>query len=330
MTGYAQEAPFAMQVEPVEGCNLRCAFCGIAGIRAAGTRDALSGPFRYMDLGVAAVAAAQAAAAGWNPRVEFAMHGEPTLHPDLPALAGLFRAALPRAPLMLTTNGIPMLGRWRAALDDLYCAGVDTIAVDDYRPYRCRDAVLGTALPGVAVLRYPAGGQAASPHRRPKPGERRLILVHDISQATEGNHSHLSNHAGSAAPPDQSANGQRCAVPFREISVRWDGNVAICCNDWRGQFKIGNIRDTPLAGLWQHPAFQAARKRLLAAGRDFAPCQGCTHRTYRNGLLPDKNGRVTLAPPGPADQAAIDAALAGPPYTAPVARKWELPVVAVT
>jgi len=28
-----QDAPFAVQIEPTEGCNLRCPFCGLNGMR---------------------------------------------------------------------------------------------------------------------------------------------------------------------------------------------------------------------------------------------------------------------------------------------------------
>jgi hypothetical protein len=319
-----------MQVEATEGCNLRCSFCGIRGIREAGGRGDLSGPYRFMTPATAALAAQQARQAMWNPRVEFAMHGEPAANPDLPLLVSAFRQALPRAPIMITTNGIPLLGRWRSAVSDLYDAGADTIAVDNYRPYRCEPSVLGTVLPGVGVYRYPQGGPLGNPHRRPARHERRLVLVQDISQAEDGTHAHLSNHAGAAGPPDPSRDRERCALPFREISVRWDGSVALCCNDWRGAYKAGTVADPGLPAIWEGPAFAAARSHLYRATRDFAPCQGCTHRTYRNGLLPDKHGREDWPAPTADDEAAIAAALEGDPYTAPVRRKWELPVVEVT
>ncbi|QXJ19627.1 SPASM domain-containing protein [Actinomadura graeca] len=320
---YVQDPPNSVQIEPVEGCNLRCSFCGIRGIRATGDRENLSGPYRFMDTGTAATIARQVARAGWSPRIELAVHGEPTKHPRLPELVAAIRLALPRAPLMITTNGIPLLDAWEAKVVALFDAGADTIAVDDYKPHRCRAAVLGTELPGVAVYRYPSGGTVANPHRRPRRGERRLILIADIASETEGNHAHLSNHAGAAGPPDASRAAERCALPFREITVRWDGSVALCCNDWRGKFKLGNVHDTPLGELWHHPALYAARRRLMASGRDFAPCQGCTHRTFRNGLLPDRKGRATMPPPRPGDDALLAGAVAGQPLTLPVLRSWE-------
>ncbi len=73
--------------------------------------------------------------------------------------------------------------------------------------------------------------------------------------------------------------------------------MALCCDDWRGEYKIGNIVDTPLDELWQHPRFVAARRALYAANRGaISVCAGCDVRTYRNGLLPDKMGKEKVLP----------------------------------
>lgn len=323
--GYEQEAPFAVQIEPVEGCNLRCSFCGIRGIREAGRPGSLSGPFKFMDLATADAIAEQVAELGWNPRVEFAMHGEPTTHPDLPGLAARVRAHLPRAYVMLTTNAIPTLDRpggFRGAVDALFDAGVNTIAVDNYRPHPVAPEFMVYSRPGVTVGDYPQDGGDFSPHKRVM--GKRLVLVEDISLADEGNHSHLSNHAGAAGPPDPTAGG-RCALPFREMSIRWDGSAALCCNDWRGTFKVGSVLVEGIEGIWQHPAMYAARRALMTGTRDFAPCQGCTHRSYRVGLLPDKKGKLgaELGPPQPGDRALLQQAVAGKTLTPVVLRKWE-------
>jgi radical SAM protein with 4Fe4S-binding SPASM domain len=274
----------------------------------------------------AVVVARQARDLKWNPRIEFAMHGDPAIHPALWRLVGIFRYYLPKSPIMVTTNGVPLLHNWDIEMKKLFSAGATVVAVDDYKPHKCREAVLNTVIPGVDVHRYPEGGPVANPHRRPKTGEKRLVLIKDIDVAEEGNHSHLSNHAGAAAPPNGSRAHERCALPFRELSVRWDGNVALCCNDWRGVFKLGNVETDGLEAIWHHKAMEAARRKLLAGQRDFGVCGGCTHRTYRNGLLPDQKGLETLPAPDAFDERLIKEACSGPSYTTPVLRKWELPL----
>lgn len=329
---YEQPAPFCVQVEPTEGCNLRCGFCGIQGIREVGPVGDRSGPYRFMTPAIAETIAREIRRLGWSSRIEFAMHGEPLRNPDVASIISTFRHHLPNQSLMLTTNGLvlaengadPVRGVIR-----LLEAGLNAVVLDDYRPHRVaptlREGADRFARAGVAVTEYPAQPDP-SPNGR-HPGARRLIIVEDISDATTGTHSHLANHAGAAGPADTSWNSKRCAKPFRELAVRWDGNVAICCDDWRGEYKIGNVTSTPLDAIWQHPRMMAARRRLMESRAGLGPCDGCTARSYRVGLLPSgqrpKEAAAALGRPTPADDMLVAQALAGPSFTAPVARKWE-------
>lgn len=317
------DAPNSIQLEPTEGCNLRCGFCGIHGIRSKGPAGDLSGPYKFMTLATAQAIAGQLLflrdQQGWNPRIEIAMHGEPTMNPALLGIVSLMRKAIGwKGYMLMTTNGIPLLGDFQAKVDRLFAAGLNTIAIDDYRPHPVREAF--EAWKGSPwKARHPADPEA-NPHRR-ETGQR-LILVEDISQADTGNHSHLSNHAGCAAEPDYSMQGEKCALPFREMSIRWDGSIALCCNDWRGTYRAGHV-DEGIQATWEGEAFGAARRKLYAGERDFGPCHGCNHRTYRNGLLPDRMGRDTMGPPTEADAALIDHLANGTTLTPVVLRRWE-------
>lgn len=320
-----QEPPNSVQIEPTEGCNLRCTFCGIRGIREGGRRGELSGPFRFMSVDTAATIVTRLREAGWDrQRIEFAMHGEPTLNRALPAIVHLFRVGIPRAQLMVTSNGVPIADQFDDKLAELYAAGLNVFALDDYAPHKV--APLARRFPAahhhVTRYEYPAD-RDGSPHLLRRPNSRALTIVADIGEATAGTHSHLSNHAGCASPRDRSTVGRICARPFREISVRYDGAVAICCDDWRGEYPIGNVIDSTLDEIWQHPRFEAARRKLYLGQRDFGPCDGCTARSYRVGLLPDRMGRETMPAPDADGDTTIAGALASGPLTAPVYREWE-------
>jgi MoaA/NifB/PqqE/SkfB family radical SAM enzyme len=134
---YQQEPPFAVQVEPVEGCSLACSFCALQTIRDNGADAQLgihgknSAPYRLMTLPTARRIASEIARLGWNPRVEFAMHGEPTMHPFLHSIIEEFRKALPKHYLMVTTNGSGLIKKGRVEM--LFAAGLDTLAWDEYK-----------------------------------------------------------------------------------------------------------------------------------------------------------------------------------------------------
>lgn len=313
-----QEAPFAIQLEPVQGCNLGCDFCGIHAIgyqrKARGTD--------IMDPAIAHSVAEQVKALGWNPRIEYAMHGEPTLHPELSQLIYPFGDYY----TLVTSNGGGLLMNTVTKVLNLFGAGLNTLALDDYETNRMIERFLENIGHDVGaapfdVFFYPED-RHASPHTRYK--GQRVVIIKDLTEATAGTHSDVHNSAGDAGPLDRSMNGARCAKPFREIAIRWDGNVALCCNDWSGTYKIGNVMEEGLEAIWQHERMQAARKALYNGRRQDIPvCDGCTAKSYRVGLLPDKKGRVDLPMPTFDDRVIIEEACSGDPYTSRVRPRFE-------
>lgn len=323
-----QEPPFCIQVEFSEGCNLMCSFCGIQGIR-----EKAGGPFKFMTNATAMNVADSIAKAGWTSRIEFAMHGEPTMNPDFINLVGVFRKFLPDNQLMMTSNGAGFMKDTRERITAIFEAGLNILALDDYKNVRIVPKVLErlglnpedirTEFNEIPVLRYPEAGLEYSPHRRHGKRHRMILAIKDITEAEEGSHAVINNHAGCGAAPNDSKAGQRCAKPFRELGVRWDGKVAGCCVDWRGLYHIGHTQKTPIDELWNSEAFGAMRRKLYHGQRDFGPCKGCDHATYRLGLLPDKLGQDTLPKPGAYDAEIIRKALAPRPMAEVVLRPWE-------
>jgi len=336
---YQQEPPNAVQIELVEGCNLRCAVCGLNGIRGK------DNDYKAMKSDVLASAITQMVELGWNPRIEFAMHGEPSMHPDFNAMIWTARQAGPRFQIMMTSNGGGFLSKPgpRDKVRGFFEAGGNVLAFDDYEnanlvpkirkalePHieQAADSKNAAILkfawePYVDVYEYPQNSNG-NPHQRDHISVKKLVFIQDLITASKGTHSHVNNHAGAGGPLNEKGVGKRCAKPFRELSIRWDGNVAVCCNDWRGMYQCGNVVKDGLDAVWNGPAMYAARQKLVIGQRDFGPCKGCDALSTRVGLLPDKLGKETLPKPGPATKRAIEAALAKKPYTKPVLRPWEL------
>lgn len=322
---YMADAPFAVQLELAEGCQLRCSFCGLNGIRTKKDHD-----FKFMTAATIRDVMRQIVGAQWNPRIEFAMHGEPTMHPDFVGMVREAREIAPRMHMMMTSNGGGLLRPPGAAgnVALLFDAGLNVLALDDYEGVKIVGKVravldeIRDKVPNLEAFEYPENA-AGSPHARRPPNSRTIVMIQDISTAKKGNHSLLNNHAGAGAPPLKEPLQARCAKPFREMSVRWDGNVAVCCNDWRGTYKCGNIVSDGLHDVWHSVEMDAARRELMKSNRNFGPCAGCDATSYRLGLLPDKFGRQKMPEPNSVSRAAIKSALAGAPYTAQVSREWE-------
>ena len=335
-----QEPPYCIQIELNEGCNLRCSFCGLQGIRAEKEKN-----YKHMSEETLRALMRKVVALKWNPRIEFAMHGEPTMHPDYVGMIRACREEAPRLQIMMTSNGGGFL-RKPGPLENvraIFEAGLNVLALDNYEGAnlvpKIRSAIENGCTvhgsteadkyfvdaDGVKFVMYDyPDNPNGTPHMRRPRGSRVLTVVKDITKAEKGNHATLTNHAGCGAPALTEPLMKRCAKPFREIGVRWDGNVAMCCNDWRGHHKCGNVVTDDLdKDIWNGTAMGAAREKLYAGERDFGPCAKCDFISYRNGLLPDKFGKDNMHKPDAQTDADIARALAGAPYSEPRATPWE-------
>ena len=319
---YKQEPPNSIQIELVEGCNLACSFCGIQAIRENGAngpdkvRGKASKPYKFLSREVALRIVKEIADAKWNSRIEFAMHGEPTMHPDYQSIIELFRHWLPKASLMMTSNGGGLLldEGLNHNINTLMRKGLNVLFLDNYEGIKIVDKIQAKYDGPHEVIQYPHD-KRGNPHKRRKPNEHHIVVGADLTLATDGTHAQVSNHAGSAFPLNNKQEGKRCAKPFRELSFRWDGNVSLCCNDWTGWYKCGNIMDESINGIWTNDMFQAARTKLYHGERDFGPCRGCDNATIRNGLLPDRMGKVDMPKPTIETDKHIEEALKGGTYT---------------
>lgn len=313
-----QDPPFCIQIELTEGCNLYCDFCGLQGIRKEKEKN-----FKFLSIKNAERIASSIKNAKWNSRIEFAMHGEPTMNPDFINVVSIFRKTLPSNQLMMTSNGGGLLKVEK--IKNLFEAGLNILAIDEYE-YVLIGAKIRSALnnieSGWESYEYPEN-KIASPHRRWPKNTKALIFVKDISSAKEGVHATINNHCGSGAPTNDKGAGKRCAKPFRELSIRWNGEVAICCNDWRGVYKCGNVVKEDIKDIWNNEAFNLARKFLYRGMREFTPCKGCDALSYRVGLLPDKLGKVSLPKPTSKDRNRLSAFNAGKSLTVAIKRPWE-------
>ena len=146
-----QDAPNAIQIELVEGCNLACSFCGIQAIRdnkADGPQNIhgkASSPYKILTAELAQTIAHQIKQAivedNWNPRLEFAMHGEPTMHPFFIDMIRLFRQELPKTPLMMTSNGGGLLRDTQKSVNMLMEAGLNVLFLDNYDRIKIVDKI---------------------------------------------------------------------------------------------------------------------------------------------------------------------------------------------
>ena len=288
LNGYRQHPPYMIEIEPTEGCNLGCSFCGLRGIREKGTK-----PWYFMSVEDAQVIACKIKESGWNSRICFCGHGEPTLNPKLLEIIAAFRKELPKHRFQLICNGYGFkhgIFNIREFLAELKRLNFNDVVLDVYSDkgdWTAIEDVLDTY--EIKVI----GKDGESFNYSGK--DMRVALypleVDDNVKILRV----MDNHCGAAAPQDYSEKtvNKRCEKPFRYLFIRWNAFVCLCCDDFRGQYKIGSVHDfEKIDDLWNSPQFQAIRIMLYSdSHRKMKPCYGCNYHSIRPGLLPDPSGQ---------------------------------------
>ena len=246
----------------------------------------------------------------------------------------MFRKALPNAVLSMMTNGYGIANNFEDESENIHervagymHSGLNDLIVDYYskdgdaaKIEKAMNEVIRQGFwPELNIEHLEKGlplyGNSSKKFR---------ILFNPPIQNEGAINRHLCNHCGAAAPLDYSYAGKRCARPFRELSFRYDGSVALCCNDFRGEYPIGNINLVGIDELWYNKRFEAARILLYAGERIFKPCLGCNALSHRVGLLPDRMGKESMQKPTDVVRAyAKKVSEHGPLSDSIVKRKWE-------
>ena len=287
------DPPWCFQVELVEGCSRICSFCGINAIRAK------PGGYKFLHEDLAGKIAFEIGQLNPKSRIEFAMHGEPTMHPDYTRIFSIFRVLLPDASMMVTTNGVRFLKNMQRSLDAIFESGIDFVVLDTYYPERDKLREEAAKLVGIVVRDFyddlaPKGWSPYANHHRKY--QRFVCLMDDIS-ARVGEHAARKIHNHSGSNPEgvyiDAPLQKTCTKPFREMSITWNGEIRLCCEDWVGDYVCGNAGEHTLSEIWRGIGFEAGRAKLQNKQRDFGACLNCDAGSgVRVGLLP-KYGPVT-------------------------------------
>jgi hypothetical protein len=278
--------PWNVDIELTEGCSRLCSFCGIHAIRNA------PGGYRFMDMATALSVSRSLARLNPKVRVEFAGHGEPLMNPRSLTLINVFRDAMPKAQLMVTTNGATLRYGMEARLDKLFSAGLNLVVLDTYEPERRELIEAARALRSVRVLDYyseciPSGWSPWANHGNKV--KRTLVLLDDLAlRDGESSTRKIDNRGGSRPGGEVTAPlAKTCTLPFRTLVVTWDGKAILCCVDWERSCEVGDVARDGATAVWYGKKLEAARAVLSTRDRRFAPCHRCDRGAgARVGLLP--------------------------------------------
>jgi len=68
---------------------------------------------------------------------------------------------------------------------------------------------------------------------------------------------------------------EKCALPFRQMVVRPDGKISLCCNDTYGKYALGDLTQQSLLECWYGQEYMNVREAIYKGRKHLDLCEKC-------------------------------------------------------
>lgn len=234
-----------VEIETINRCNGGCSFCPVN--RQNDTRE-----YREMSDELFKKIIGQLAELNFSGRLALFSNNEPFLDKDILRRHKYAREKLPSARMHLCTNGTLLtIERFKELM--LY---LDELIIDNYR----QDLKL--IKPCQEIADY------CETHTELK---KRVTIVLRKPQEI------LTSRGGDAPNRKEkiSFGDDRCVLPYKQLIIRPDGKVSLCCNDPLGRNTLGDLTKESIMDVWNGQKFKIVRKALYEGRKDWKHCEYC-------------------------------------------------------
>lgn len=290
---------YRVKIEASLGCNRDCKFCGMTRKKSCLLSPEL---FKIILNKIPNTVK----------RIEFILHGEPTLNPNLLDYIKALRDKFPKTQISVCSNGFRFLSKMYNPqyFFNLYEAGLNLLQVDlysgeDWVSFKklVSENKVGVNEKGIKIKNlYTQDTNVFFSYRGNK--KRELIYVKEFEQLNSGFSKQRRFHTfGGNVPVELWKNysdkyidfskfpltgkGRTCTSLLKYISIGANGDLYFCCRDAAHTLLLGNIKTTDLQELWLSEDIQKLRCIIKSARRDLlAQCFLCSRFCYRDHLYP--------------------------------------------
>ena len=285
--------PWSSQIEMTEGCFRRCPWCAVGNEKLFPV-----GVYKFMTLEMADKISNQLNA--WlnkSIRIEFAMAGEPLLNPNYLKIIKIFNKNFPMAQLQLSTNGILLMDKFKQKVEQLFEAGLNLLVLDMYNPEgkSLKKLVWRTSFNVKNLEIIDFYKTKKTPYRNYGNKSKMIFLMSDISEKSgERTNRKLFNHAGNVdfekskkynIFPILKPLEKKCTNVFRELVIKYNGKITICCMDFARERIVGDVNENTLKNIWESDYYMILRALLFRKNRSFLPCSKCDYwGGFRQGI----------------------------------------------
>ncbi|MCK4526210.1 SPASM domain-containing protein [candidate division WOR-3 bacterium] len=293
--------PYSVQIEPTWGCNKKCKFC------AWTYQEDKTVKFMHPDTARLMAIDLNKWFDGKGKRIELAMIGEPLLNKKLHEIIMNIRDNYPKCQITLTTNG-DLLRRNNHSYDLKYDKitsyfndGINRLLIDTYDGHdqlmNYYNQLCNYDIPVWDYYKKIDEGEIF-PVYGYKNNHHKMIILMDNLGSQSGRHVIRTawNYAGNIKKPvkfgkhmvtiPKEPPKKNCTRIYRELIIRHDGAVGLCCLDASRELVLGKFPENSLHDIWFSRPFEIVRKFLAERKRVFMPCSVCDYwGGGRQGLI---------------------------------------------
>lgn len=181
-------------------------------------------------------------------RISPQFYGEPLLDKRLVGFMEYARNKLPKAKLVLISNGDYLTVE---LFSKLLAVGINKFLItqhDETMPLNLKQLIS---------------------YLKKHPSNKNKVNILHFDENTP-----LFNRGGLVKPKVQ-INFPRCVYPWNPVVIDYAGDVVLCCNDYLKNVVFGNVRSQKLTDIWFSPAYKGMRKKIRNMEFHLPVCKSC-------------------------------------------------------
>lgn len=243
-----QERMFShIEIETINRCNGNCSFCPVSARRDVRKPCTMSDElFKKIIEELAGI--------DYSGRLALFSNNEPFLDPHIIERNKYARERLPKAKMHLFTNGTLLtVDKFKGIIDSL-----DELIIDNY------SQKLQLSRTSQDIVNY------CEIHPELK---KKVTIVLRKSQEV------LTTRGGEA--PNRKIKkcyyGAKCTLPFKQMIIRPDGKISLCCNDALGKMTLGDLNQQGIVEAWFSDEYKNVRKLIEQGRENISLCKYCDY-----------------------------------------------------
>lgn len=186
---------------------------------------------------------------GFDGRISPHHYGEPLLDHRLTDFTTYMREKLPKAKIILVTNG-------------------------DYLTIGCYNRLIESGVNGFCITQHGArisnNVSELFKYLKKNPGRKVRIDYLKYNERTP-----LYNRGGEVNPHVINLN-PRCKSAHNAVVIDFAGNVILCSNDYHSSIRFGNLNEDSLIEVWNSEYYRLLREQLFKGIYSLDICKRCT------------------------------------------------------